>query len=284
MRILLFGKSGMLGSCLYEKLAENGHSVFGFTSSDGDISDVKRLHVLFEELEPDVVVNCAAYTAVDDAEKNPDIAMKINGTAVGKLAELCKIHKAVLIHFSTDYVFDGHKKTWKESDKTAPLNVYGESKLLGEKLIAENMTKFYIIRTSWLFGENGKNFVDTMAELGKIKSEVSVVNDQFGSPTFTGDLADKVINLFVVKKRILNYGIYHITNKGTTNWSDFAAYIFKTLFLETKVKEITTDEFNRPAKRPKNSTLKSTKFDFKMRPWKKAVKDYLRKYFIVPPY
>ena len=274
----------MLGSCLYENLSEHGHSVFGFTSSDGDITNTRKLKILFEELTPDIVINCAAYTAVDDAEKNQDLAMKINGRCTGKLAELCKTYKAVLIHFSTDYVFDGHKKTWKESDKTSPLNIYGESKLLGEKLIAENMKKFFIIRTSWLFGENGKNFVDTMAVLGKEKDEVSVVNDQFGSPTYTKDLAEKVIEFFVKKKPILAYGIYHITNSGTTNWSDFATYIFKTLFLETKVKEITAEKFNRPAKRPKYSTLKSTKFDFGMRPWRKAVKDYLRKYFIIAPY
>ncbi|MDP2642557.1 MAG: dTDP-4-dehydrorhamnose reductase [Candidatus Peregrinibacteria bacterium] len=284
MKILLFGKSGMLGSCLYENLSEQGHSVFGFTSSECDLMDTKKMKILFDELKPDFVLNCAAYTAVDDAEKNVQLAMDINGNALGGIADLCKISKAVLIHFSTDYVFDGHKKTWKESDVPCPINVYGESKLLGEKLISEHMKKFYIIRTSWLFGENGKNFVDTMAALGKEKEEVSVVNDQFGSPTYTKDLAEKVCKFFVNKKPVLEYGIYHITNSGTTNWSDFAAHIFKTLFLETKVKGITTEAFNRPAKRPKYSTLKSTKFNFGMRPWRKAVKDYLRKYFIIAPY
>lgn len=284
MRILLFGKSGMLGSCMHKNLSEQGHTIFGFTSRECDLMDTKRIKILFDELKPDIVINCAAYTAVDDAENNVQLAMDINGNALKGIADLCKISKAVLIHFSTDYVFDGHKKTWKESDIPCPINVYGESKLLGEKLIAENMKKFYIIRTSWLFGENGKNFVDTMAALGKEKAEVSVVNDQFGSPTYTKDLCEKVCEFFVNKKPVLEYGIYHITNSGTTNWSDFAAYIFKTLFLETKVKEITTEEFNRPAKRPKYSTLKSTKFDFAMRPWKKAVKDYLRKYFIIAPY
>lgn len=284
MRILLFGKSGMLGSCLYENLSEMGHKVFGFNSSDCDITNKRKMKVIFDELRPDFVVNAAAYTSVDDAEKNPKLAMDINGNAVGKIAGLCEIYKAVLIHFSTDYVFDGHKKTWKESDIPCPINVYGESKLLGEKLIPENMRKFYVIRTSWLFGENGKNFVDTMAVLGKEKKEVKVVNDQFGAPTYTKDLAKKVIEFFVKKKPVLEYGIYHITNSGTTNWSDLAANIFKTLYLETKVKEITAEKLNRPAKRPKYSTLKSTKFNFEMRPWKKAVKDYLRKYFIIAPY
>lgn len=278
----------MLGSCLYENLSDHGHMVFGFTSSECDLMDKERIKILFDELKPDVVVNAAAYTAVDDAEKNRDLAMDINGNAVGQIAELCKIYKTVLVHFSTDYVFDGHKKIWKETDVPCPINVYGESKLLGEKLISKNMKRFYIIRTSWLFGENGKNFVDTMAVLGKEKSKVSVVNDQFGSPTYTKDLAEKVITAFIEnsahRKSALKYGIYHVTNSGTTNWSDFAASIFKILFLDTKVEEITSDRLNRIAKRPKYSTLKSTKFKFEMRPWRRAVKDYLRKYFIIAPY
>lgn len=282
MRIVLFGKSGMLGSCLYENLSD--HSIFGFRGVECDIMDFDKVEIIFKELKPEIVINAAAYTKVDDSENDEELAMNVNGHGVGNMAALCKKYGAKFIHFSTDYVFDGHKKNWTEFDKPNPINVYGKSKLLGETLIQEKMQKFYIIRTSWLFGENGKNFVDTMAGLGKEKEEVSVVSDQFGSPTYTKDLAKKVIEFFVNKKPLLEYGIYHITNSGTTNWSGFAETIFKTLFLDTKVKEITTGELNRPAKRPKYSTLKSTKFDFDMRNWKKALKDYLKKYFIVSPY
>ncbi|MBI4975803.1 dTDP-4-dehydrorhamnose reductase, partial [Candidatus Peregrinibacteria bacterium] len=230
---------------------------------------------VFFEIKPDIVLNCTAYTLVDDCETNKDLAFKINAEAVGKMAELSKKYNSTLIHFSTDYVFNGQNSNgYKEDDLAGPLSIYGESKLFGEQLIQKNLDKFYIIRTSWLFGENGKNFVDTMISLGKTKG-ISVVNDQIGAPTYTKDLGNAIIQYFLTRDPNLPYGIYHITNSGKTSWSTYAKTIFELLGMHVKVNEISSEEFKSPAKRPSYSILLSTKVDFHMRSWEDAVKEYL---------
>jgi len=293
MKILILGAKGSLGQTL-EKVFEKNNEVISWDRGEVDITDKDLIAKKIKDVKPDVIINAAAFNAVDKCEideKEFESAKKINSDAPGYLAVAALDIGAILIHYSTDYVFEGKKKRgYKEDDEPKPISKYGETKLAGERAIISfsgKGLKWYLIRTSKLFGPKGESdmskdsFFDIMLKLGKEKRELDIVNEEISCFTYTSDMASAT-NKILEENR--GYGIYHITNKGTTNWSDFAAYIFKTLFLETKVKEITTYEFNRPAKRPKNSTLKSTKFDFEMRPWKKAVKDYLRKYFIVPPY
>jgi len=257
-----------------------------------DIRDGAQLQKMLGEISPDFVINCAAYTNVDGAEDDSADAFAVNSEAVKALAEACKRENAVLVHFSTDYVFDGASNGFDEGDTTGPLNVYGESKLAGEKAAAL-CSEHYVIRTSWLFGDGGKNFVDTMCRLGADRKELSIVEDQIGSPTFTNDLCRVVIEWFlrpflgdVVREHEhamdeeherhakLGFGIYHVTNSGEVNWADFAKEIFEVKGLDVNVKGITTEEFGAKAKRPANSVLKS-KVDFGLRNWKEALKAYM---------
>lgn len=283
MKILLLGKSGMLGSCFLDFFVGMlGLNLHAYGRAEFDICDTKKMREKFLEIKPDLVINCTAYTAVDDAEKNRDLAFKINAEAVGEMAKLCKEIDAVLIHFSTDYVFDGTKKEgYAESDETRAINVYGESKLAGEKLIAANMEKYLIVRTAWLFGKNGKNFVDTMLRLGEAAiqngTELKVVNDQIGSPTYTHDLVNAVIENFVEPLedgKSVPFGIYHLTNSDVCSWFDFAKKIFEIKKMELRVLPITTEQFPRPAKRPSYSILLNKKLPL-MRPWGEALATYL---------
>lgn len=276
MKVLLLGKSGLLGSYFYDRFSGLvGFSFYAPTHQDLDITDYDALKDYIFRIKPEVVLNCTGYTAVDDAETHRDEAFKLNGEAVGELARICKEAASVLIHFSTDYVFDGENASgYKEDDGVAPINIYGESKLEGERLIAKNMDQYYIIRTSWLFGEFGKNFVDTMVDLAKIKDELQIVGDQLGSPTYASDLTTLVIESFI-KKHDLPFGIYHVTNSGSCSWCEYAKEIFKIKGAEVKVEEVDSSAFPRPAKRPHYSILLSVKFEHKMRPWQEALEAYL---------
>jgi dTDP-4-dehydrorhamnose reductase len=211
---------------------------------------------------------------VDDCEKNRDLAMKVNGEGPGNLAKICNQLGVILVHYSTDYIFNGQKTDGYDEDyyQVEPLSVYGESKALGEKLIKENCNKYYIVRTAWLYGKNGKNFVDTMVKEGQEKDEVRIVNDQYGSPTYAKDLAGQTKEILLNLKPV--FGIYHATNSGSCTWYEFTKEIFKLKDIKTKIIPCTTDEFPRPAKRPKYSILLNTKLP-PMRPWQEALKDYL---------
>lgn len=270
----------MLGSCFMDFfVGMGGLELHAFSHAELDVCDYQKLAKKFVEIRPELVINCTAYTAVDEAEKNRDLAFRINAGAVGELAKLCKKIDAVLIHFSTDYVFDGRKADgYKEDDLTGPINVYGESKLAGEKLLKENLQKFYLIRTSWLFGKNGKNFVDTMLKFGenavKNNTELKVVNDQIGSPTYTHDLVKAVIGNFVENNSKLPFGIYHLTNSGICSWYDFAKKIFEIKKMSVRILPVTIDQFPRTAKRPSYSILLNSKLPAS-RPWSEAVEAYL---------
>ncbi len=273
----------MLGSSFVDFfVGMDGFNLHAFTHTELDITNTQKLREKLVEIGPDLVINCTAYTAVDDAEKNRDLAFKINAESVGEMAKLCKEIGAALIHFSTDYVFDGkNSEGYKEDDATGAINVYGESKLAGEKLIMENMKKYFIVRTSWLFGKNGKNFVDTMIKLGAAAmqsgTELKVVQDQIGSPTYTHDLVNAVIMNFIEplqRGKDVPFGIYHLTNSGVCSWYDFAKRIFEIRKMEVNILPINTDQFPRPARRPAFSILLNTKLS-KMRPWGEAVEDYL---------
>ncbi|KKH59367.1 dTDP-4-dehydrorhamnose reductase [Methanosarcina mazei] len=260
IKTLIIGSSGMLGSDLCKVFPD----AVKLTHHDLDITDRDQVIESILEIKPDVVINAAAYTNVDGCEDNKELAFQVNGYGPGYIAEACARAGAKLVHFSTDYVFDGSKKEYVESDIPDPINVYGDSKLLGEKKIIENMDDYRIVRISWLFGIHGKNFVETMLKLSGEMDTVKVVNDQFGKPTYTMDLASKVKEIIE-----LDPGIYHITNDGICSWYEFASSIIDNVI------PCTSEEFPRKAKRPKYSVLVNTKTE-PMRHWREALKAYLK--------
>lgn len=276
-KVVLIGAQGMLGHDLAEIFSD--YELMKLTHSDLDITSKEAVDAKISELCPDIIVNAAAYTDVDKAEKEKALAMTINGYGAGYLAQAAKEIKATLIHFSTEYVFDGQNESgYNEDDNLSPLNVYGESKKLGEDLIRENCEKFYIIRSSWLYGHapqrgkaRGLNFIETMLSLAQQRDEINVVGDQFGRPTFTKDLALATKNL-VEKKS--DFGNYHLVNEEVCSWYDFAVEIFKQAGVGIKVNKITSEEYPLPTPRPKYGILNNNKAD-KLRPWSEALREYL---------
>lgn len=261
IKTLIIGAGGMLGTELCTAFPDS----MKLEHRDIDIGDREKVIETIEKNEPDVVINAAAYTAVDDCEDNRELAFEVNGAAPGYIAEGCVRAGAVLVHYSTDYIFDGSKKEYVEADTPNPINIYGSSKLMGEMNIIRKMDNYRIIRTSWLYGANGKNFVDTMLILSEKTDKVKVVNDQFGKPTYAFDLARKT-------KELVNHppGTYHITNEGVCSWYEFASAIIQNAV------PCTSNEFPRKAKRPKYSVLINTKTS-PMRHWRDALAEYLNK-------
>ncbi len=257
MRILVTGARGMLGTDLVCILEEKGHELFATDVEELDITKIDFLRKMIEDICPDTVINCAAYTDVDKAEEEVEKAFLVNGQGVQNLALVCKDLDIDLCHISTDYVFDGTKDgAYTPDDPPNPINTYGKSKLAGEKYIQEIMKKFYIIRSSWLYGKYGKNFVYKVLDLAKKQRELRVVDDQIGSPTWAVTLARMIMDIVETKK----YGIYHVTDKTENgiSWFEFAKEIMCLSGLKTDVIPITTEEFPLPAKRPKNSVLDLT--------------------------
>ena len=260
-KVLILGANGMLGrdlATVFPGARLCGHK-------DLDITDEAAVRAYILELKPDLVINAAAYTNVDGCEDEPKTAFAVNGDAPGYIAAACREAGARLVHYSTDYVFDGSKKEYVESDETNPINVYGASKLRGEQKIARCMDDYRIIRTSWLFGRHGKNFVDTILDLSQRMEEVRVVDDQVGRPTYTRDLAQKTAELVGCPP-----GIYHVTNDGVCSWYEFAR-----AFIDNAV-PCSSAEFPRRAKRPAYSVLVNTKTP-PLRHWREALADYLHK-------
>ncbi len=268
-KIIIFGANGMLGNAVRKILKK--HLLYLFRKSDADITDQNSVSKKISDIQPDFVINCAGFTDVDGSESKKEPAFKVNGKAVGIMAKSCRKNHAVMIHISTDYVFDGKKRAYKEDDKTNPINEYGKSKEAGEKFLIRNVNDYYLIRTSWLFGEKGKNFVSTILKLARSNSKLKVVNDQHGCPTYTKDLAISIKLLIEGKKP---YGIYHLTNKGYCTWYQFAKKIVKMAGLKNKVMPIKSEELGRPAKRPKYSVLINTKMP-QLRNWQIALKEYM---------
>lgn len=274
MKILITGASGMLGHDLQDVLKD--HELITTNSKTLDICDEKKVMDFIIENHPDVVINSAAYTAVDDCETNYDDAYAVNAIGPKNLALACAEIDIPLIHISTDYVFNGKKTTpLLEDDEIGPKSVYGKTKLEGEKFIEKILNKYFILRTAWLYGVNGSNFVQTMLNLAKDYNELTVVSDQIGSPTYTYDLACGISELLDSDK----YGIYHLTNSGSCSWYDYAKEIFELANVEVDVKPVTTEEFPRPAPRPKYSVLDNGKWvnaGFNpLRDYNDALKDYL---------
>ncbi|HEY3274014.1 MAG TPA: dTDP-4-dehydrorhamnose reductase [Methanocella sp.] len=259
IKTLILGAGGMLGTDLQKTFPE----ATTLSHHEVDITDREQVLRVIKELKPNAVINAAAYTNVDGCEDEWELAYNVNGSAPGYVAEACAAVKAKLVHYSTDYVFDGSKKEYIESDTTNPINVYGESKLLGEQNISMAMKDYRIVRTSWLFGKHGKNFVDTMLALSKQMDQVKVVNDQVGKPTYTVDLAAKTREILDLPP-----GIYHITNDGVCSWYEFASAIIPN------TTPCTSKEFPRKARRPMFSVLTNTK-TAPLRHWREALAAYL---------
>lgn len=271
--ILVVGANGMLGRDLITLLGDRGR---GVDLADIDITSPESVLTVIAALKPEVVVNCAAYTDVDGCESDVETAMAVNGEGVGYLAMACRDIGALLVQISTDYVFDGGKGTpYVEDDAPCPLSVYGESKLAGE-MNAAFCPEHLIVRTQWLYGLHGKNFVETMLRLGAEKDELTVVDDQIGSPTWTVDLARSIIALIDSGCR----GIYHAANSEFCSWNGFARAIFEEAGLNVSVRPMTTTELNRPARRPLYSTLDCAKLTgdtgFHPQPWRDALRGYLQ--------
>lgn len=284
MRFLILGKNGMLGHDMISTFEQDGE-VIAWDRNDLDITKSDQVEKSIIDVNADVVINCTGYTNVDKAEEEEEAASAVNGFALSFLADACRRTMTTLVHISTDYVFDGEKKKgYNEGDATNPLNAYGRSKALGEKLLVEAMEAtccdndevgdYFLVRTSWLFGHHGKNFVDTMLQLAETKPELKVVNDQYGKPTFTKDLCQQIRWLLLSKE--YPSGVYHITNEGQTTWYDFAKKIFSLANKKVHVIPCTSEEFARPAKRPQYSMLNNTLLP-PLRGWEEALKEYILK-------
>lgn len=238
-----------------------------------DITNRKAVIKKILQINPDFIINAAAYTNVDGSEKNKDAAFKANSEALKYLSEACLKFDIVLLHISTDYVFNGKNESgYDEYSKKNPINLYGKSKAKGEDYIIKNIKKFYVIRTSWMFGEKGRNFVKTIISLGKYRDELNVVDDQKGSPTYAHDLAVIIQKIICDKKP---YGIYHVTNSGVCTWFDFTKKIIEYSGMKTKVYPMKSDKLKRDAKRPMNCVLINTKLNYKIRNWKSALREYI---------
>jgi len=272
MKIIITGAKGMLGQALAR--AFNEYNLFLYDRDELDITDLSAVRRKLSDIQPDVVINAAAYAAVDECENQRELALKVNGEGPGNLAQACKQIGAILVHYSTDYIFNGLKEDGYSEDyaEIQPINIYGESKALGEKLIKDNSQKYYILRTAWLYGTGGNNFVDTMLKLGREKPELKVVDDQHGSPTYTLDLAARTKQILTELKP--DYGTYHCTNAGDCTWYEFTQEIFRQEKITTKLLPCTSAEFPRPAIRPQWSILLNTKLPA-MRDWRQALQDYL---------
>ncbi len=273
MKIALTGSDGMLGCDISNVFSDV--ELIAFTLSDFDVTDLDKTLSIIKEIKPDYLIHSAAYTDVDGSEHDPDKAYLVNGVGTRNITMACEEIKCPVIYISSDYVFDGTKQEpYNEWDTPNPINQYGLSKLLGEKFVTSLTNRFYIVRTSWLYGKNGKNFVDTISKLLLERDEIEVVDDQVGSPTYTYDLARKLKEL--IGK---GYGIYHATNSSQCSWYEFAAEIAKLQSSNTIIKPTTSDKFKRPAKRPLFSVLNNNMLRleglYELRHWKEALKDYL---------
>ena len=276
MRIIVTGAKGQLGSDVMQRLSEIGAEAIGADIDNLDITDEKAVDLFFKESHADGVIHCAAYTNVDLAESQKEICRKINADGTRNIAAACEKYGMKLLYLSTDYVFDGRGSEPFETDSPkAPCNFYGETKLEGETEAARLCKRLFIVRISWVFGENGKNFVKTMLRLAAERSEISVVCDQTGSPTYTKDLAVLLCEMISGCK----YGVYHATNEGVCSWAEFADKIMELSKSETKIIPIPSSQYKSAAVRPANSRLSKSSLDrngFSRLPhWEDALQRFL---------
>ena len=277
-RILIVGGNGQLGNCI-RKIAADFENRYEFNFTDSttlNVNDRESISDVFYDFKPHFCINASAYTAVDLAEKEPEKAFAVNAEGVANLAEACEEYNCVLIHVSTDYVFDGETNiSYSEDSFTNPQGVYGASKLKGEELATDINPKTIVIRTSWLYSEFNKNFVKTMLNLFSQKDELGIVADQFGQPTNSNDLAEAIMKIIETEPKI--YGIFHFSNYPETTWFEFAQKIAEFSGSNIKLNAITTEEFPTPAKRPKRSTMSLDKIEetykIELKHWENSLQD-----------
>lgn len=275
MKILVIGKYGQLASCLQKECVQYPDYQFVFADrNEFPLDDLQQIFLRLDNISPDIIINTAAYTQVDKAENEPEVADLINHQSVAKLAEWCKINRKKLVQISTDYVFDGTaNKPIAETEQTHPINVYGKSKRQGEQVVIRSEFDFMIIRTSWLYSAFGHNFVQTMRRLMAEKTEINMVNDQFGSPTNAHDLARHLLLILFTKK--WQSGVYHYTNSGMATWFDFATEIKQLTNAKTIVNPVDSTAFPTLATRPKYSVLSTDKiqktFAISIRDWRDSL-------------
>lgn len=294
MKILLLGKNGQVGFELDRSLQPLGqvYALDRHSNADGLCGDVANFDAMthaFDQIRPDIVVNGAAYTAVDKAETDTVQAELINHLAVKHLAELAKQHQALLIHYSTDYVFDGTGETaWTEEDSTGPINVYGQTKRQGELALEQSGANFINLRTSWVYGTHGNNFIKTMLKLGASRETLGIITDQIGSPTGASLIADitaQIIRQYQLNPTSIEMGHYHLAARGECSWYDYAKFIFdvaREMGADLKVKQVNaigTADYPTPAKRPHNSRLNTSKlqrnFSLHLPHWQQGVRQVL---------
>lgn len=281
MRIMVTGAYGQLGNALKRELENDKNIEAIFTDADTlDITDTAALHRFFDDNPVDMVINCAAYTAVDRAESDDLKAAAINTGAVGNLGQAAAKHNVKVIHISTDYVFNGETfRPYEENDEPYPQTIYGRTKLEGEGLLSSFSNKAMIIRTAWLYSEFGNNFVKTMLRLANEKDEINVVADQIGTPTYAGDLAHAIHQ--IINHKDWKPGIYHFTNEGVASWYDFTKAIFEFTGKKTKVNPIRTSQYPSPAKRPLYSVLSKDKikrtYGLEIPYWRDSLQECLKR-------
>lgn len=276
MKIIVTGSKGQLGTDVVDELKKNGIEPVCADLPELDITDLGAVESFIFHSGADAVIHCAAFTNVDIAETEREACRRVNAEGTLNIARSCARRGIKMLYISTDYVFSGEGNMPFEADgETKPCNYYGESKLAGEKAVIENCEKYFIVRVSWVFGENGKNFVKTMLCLSKEREEITVVNDQIGSPTYTKDLSKLLCDMIVTER----YGVYHATNEGFCSWAEFAAKIMELSGASTKIIPVTSNEYKSVAKRPANSRLSKSSLDnsgFDRLPhWQDALRRYL---------
>jgi dTDP-4-dehydrorhamnose reductase len=283
IKLLIIGSNGQLGWELGRQGQEQGFDSIPLDLPGFDITDASELKKVVSKTDASLIINASAYTAVDKAESEPDAAFAVNRDGPAHLASLCHEKGIPLIHISTDYVFDGTKKgPYRETDPVSPLGVYGRSKAEGERAVRDTIQEHLIIRTAWLYGIHGNNFVTTMLRLGREREAVQVVADQYGCPTYAADLAEAILQIasHIAEKRTVAWGTYHYCGRGVTTWHGFAEAIFDAArpydsFKVKTVAPITTEEYPTPAKRPANSALDCSliaeHFGIRTRPWRESL-------------
>lgn len=279
MRVLVTGVKGQLGYHVVQELEKRNHTAIGVDIEEMDITNAEETRNVIENAHVEAVIHCAAYTAVDAAEENVELCRRVNVDGTRNIAEVCGRHQLKMIYISTDYVFDGEgTRPWKPDDVVVqPLNVYGQAKYDGEREVQRYVKPYFIVRTEWVFGENGHNFINTMLRLGKKNGKVGVVADQVGSPTYTRDLAVLLTEMVETDK----YGIYHASNEGYCSWYEFTKEIYRQAGMEdVQVTPLTSEEFPAKAKRPHNSRLDKSKLTENgfhlLPPWQDALRRYLK--------
>lgn len=277
MKVFVTGVRGQLGYDVVNELKKRGMESVGVDIQEMDITDAASVERVIGQAAPDAVIHCAAYTAVDAAEENRELCRRVNRDGTQYIANVCRDLDIPMIYISTDYVFGGQGvRPWEPEDPRDPLNVYGQTKYEGELAVQNTLKKYFIVRIAWVFGLNGKNFVKTMLNLARKNSRLTVVNDQFGSPTYTYDLARLLVDMIQTDK----YGVYHATNEGICTWYEFAREIFRQAGLQVQVDPVSADQYPAKAKRPFNSRMskeKLTAAGFERLPsWQDALGRYLK--------